>query len=1334
MGRTGPAFANLAVALLLLHTPAAADELRGRLHTEAPVEHVRVQVWPAGEAALDRNPLDPPFLEARVAVGSPFALPLPENAALPIRVEVDAPGHVGACLDVVLPEQLATKPLWLPRGEPLEIVVTEGGESVEGARVWGALAAWPTIYPEVGRWGPCLPAVRTDAAGRAAAWTPGPRASGTLFALSAKGRWGTSLFKGAGPDLSIEIASHLVAIAVRDPDDRPVAGARVADAAAPPGLGALTDPGGAASIQALTGGEWQVAAVSAELTARRSLGGPPGGPVSLVARPGRKLRLESAGAPLVATTGWLPPALVARPAVAENGRMALPWLGFGGLLAATVPGSPGVSFRVATPRVPLAVPMEPAARVSGTVTDADERTLAGVPVWLEEPPAFFRTYRIDAGGAASLERRPLPAAVTDERGRFAIPDLPAMPVRVVATLEGRPPAASEVLELAPGAARSVSLVLEEGLGVDLRVVTEGGEPLPGALVSGWQAEGRTGDQLRFNRSFVARFEPPLAEAGADEHGHARLGGLPAGRIAVRVRLAGFAAAWRDATLGETDLDLGEVVLTPGVDIDGRVLDEAGDPVAEAAVQVAAQAGLLGGGAGDATSGPDGRFVVADLPRQGEIWLEARGEGLVPAASVRVALPPEGPVELRVERARSLGGRVVDAETAEPIPDAHVHSTPQRQWSQRGGGVAGGPLSWGEATTDENGEFLVEGLEPAVLEVTAVAEGWRSLTVEVTVPRHDQARPVTLPLERGLEIRGRVVDASESPVPGVPVRYWPADGRGSSGNRFDGMPLTGPDGEFVIAGLGSGDHQLEVRSDQGGRVRRSVRAGADDVVLRLEPPGALTVLVVDPDRAPVPGSEVAVRTAGNERSTATTDSRGIARLEGLAQGSCHVSATAEGWATGTAESRVEPGAATEVTVTLSPAGVIVGRVVGLDPETLGRVDVRSRGARAAVGPDGAFRLEGVPLGRVEVAAHVYADGRQRRRVVEVADPDRPVEVEIDFAAGITLEGRATRAGRPEALARVVAGPPGGRAGNGATTDQDGRFGISGLDPGVLEVEVRDRQGVPLTVERVTADADAWVEIEVPEGTLAGLVTSSETRRAVPGASVGLRSADLPLVEREGRGDSEGRFRFEGLADGRWTVRAEAAGFAPAQRTVTLSGGSAPDVALELEPEEALGLVVRDLDGSIPDQVSVTATPAGGGAAEAAWAPCDEDGRARITNLGRGSWTLLVRARGAALLQVEVPSEGVPVALGPTARVELLPPSGDPPGSWRARFLACGSGLPLPLSSWWSPAGDGWLTVDPAGSRLSVPAGTWTVEAVGPDRRPYRHDLQARPDEIATLRLE
>ena len=441
----------------------------------------------------------------------------------------------------------------------------------------------------------------------------------------------------------------------------------------------------------------------------------------------------------------------------------------------------------------------------------------------------------------------------------------------------------------------------------------------------------------------------------------------------------------------------------------------------------------------------------------------------------------------------------------------------------------------------------------------------------------------------------------------------------------------------------------------------------------------------------------------------------------------MSVIAPGWPQANREVVVAAGQQAEVALTLARGGTVLGRVLGLTAEQLARLDVWTRGARGKAGADGSFRLEGVPAGPGEVRASLHPEGRERSARFELADADTPVTVEIDFAGGATVSGAVRRGGRA-AAGLIVECARGGRPEGSTVTDDAGQYRFDGVDDGELDVTVRDDVGATVAARRVTVSGATRVDFDVAAGEVAGRVVDAETRDGVAGAEVVLRSASGAEVVRSLRSSETGAFRVGELADGDYTLRASAPGFAPATAAIHLTMGRAPDVTLSLTGEQRLELLVTEADGAPADSVLITPM-SGGRVLDEVWARCDSRGRAIVTSLAPGGYAALVSGRGAALVAFAVPSAGARVALAPTGRLQVLAPAGTA-SSWRVRVVAPG-GAAVPTSRWYNPDRGEWVALHGGALAVRVPAGAYTVQAIDPagGTQERRVDVPADGEAIA-----
>lgn len=263
-------------------------------------------------------------------------------------------------------------------------------------------------------------------------------------------------------------------------------------------------------------------------------------------------------------------------------------------------------------------------------------------------------------------------------------------------------------------------------------------------------------------------------------------------------------------------------------ISGRVIDDAGEPAAGAAV-FAAPCGRMAPRAGPWSVAPcdaDGRFTV-ELQRDAPSWLWLDDGRYVPWHSWQNALDCVAPgardVVIRVQRVHTTQLHVVDARTGAPIEQASVLVVYERAPLPPGARVSGntdwyadpytttGPL---EAQPAEG--FRVEVIPPARTAVVRAA-GYATALAHFT-----DAAEHTLALELLGSLRGSVAFAD-----GTPHACWVDVRRAPTGTRLDAdapFPNAGVDeqGEFVVRALAPALYDVFVARLDG--PRRLVRGG------------------------------------------------------------------------------------------------------------------------------------------------------------------------------------------------------------------------------------------------------------------------------------------------------------------------------------------------------------------------------------------------------------------------------------------------------------------------------------------------------------------------------
>jgi len=329
-----------------------------------------------------------------------------------------------------------------------------------------------------------------------------------------------------------------------------------------------------------------------------------------------------------------------------------------------------------------------------------------------------------------------------------------------------------------------------------------------------------------------------------------------------------------------------ISLVPAEDYAGRVLDEAGAPVAGAVITIS------GGGTGTNTLLPtrpplvskdDGGFTF-QAPE--DAVLEARHPGYLPGrARVDYAARVSRRVEVRLRRssalALSIDGVVEDVSGA-PAPSALVSARPR---SMPGAAPA-------VARADATGHFEITDVEPGTWVVSASLGARASASVEAPAG----AKDVTLRLTSG----GRIMGCATERGSGRPVSTFTIFVRGAHTIRQSVMDRRGC---YDISGAALGPNEVDLVAPGYAPAKAAhvdvTASGAAIADFELSPGGIVTGIVVDrATRAPLPLARVAVE--GTEdasgvpvRNETVTDAGGHFRLTGLSEETLGLFAAAEG---------------------------------------------------------------------------------------------------------------------------------------------------------------------------------------------------------------------------------------------------------------------------------------------------------------------------------------------------------------------------------------------------------------------------------------------------------
>jgi hypothetical protein len=786
---------------------------------------------------------------------------------------------------------------------------------------------------------------------------------------------------------------------------------------------------------------------------------------------------------------------------------------------------------------------------------------------------------------------------------------------------------------------------------------------------------------------------------------------------------------------------------PGGALAGVVTDADGKPVAGAVVAAIRRPGR------DelptfsrpvprvATTGNDGRFQLTDV-LAGEYGVTATAPVGSPARQNKVAVAPGKTTELVL--ALGKGGVLMTGEVTDV----------------GGGGIAGaralirstgifvrpddGPAVF-QVAADDRGIFRVR-LAAGDYDVTVKADGYSPARDRATLTT-DQTRRYRL--NPAARLAGRVLDRqSREPVASASV--WLRLDRLES--YVDRDATTDRDGRFQFDDLAAGGYVVLARADRRIGIARTVTLGvaqaATDVEVLVDPGRAVRGKVVLSNDAPLGGVRVAINRFDppfERPAFAKSAADGSFTIEGLLPGKYRASAFAEG--RGPAKMETVQVASHDVQglrLVITEALVVRGQVLDAkgapvaEANVLGTVespDPERRFVldRATTDAAGKFELNRLAPGKLTLAAR-HPDHGNARRGPEDAEAVARSAVTLKLGTAGTVSGTVKlEDGTPAAgvivsaqpTMKMMFGPP-----DQASTDQQGRYRIGGLDKGRYNVYARHESSFNLTpgshadlsledgeqktgVDLVVAAAGKRIAGKVwgPDGKpVSGAIVTSGLDRQGYAFRQPIREGGPPVPMAVS--DPDGAFALEGLPDGTYTLWATDPGHADGEEKGVSAG--ATDAIIRLQNGASVAGVVRTRAGQPVTDYTIIALPGGDRGASPndrgrnqmvarMWSPSaqvhDAAGAFLIGRLAAGPYELSATTgdgQGAML--------PVTVAAGEQKQgLTLLMDAGT---KVVGRVAELDSGAPLPAAT---------VQITAASSRLegrTGPDGTFTIEGVPP----------------------
>ena len=633
------------------------------------------------------------------------------------------------------------------------------------------------------------------------------------------------------------------------------------------------------------------------------------------------------------------------------------------------------------------------------------------------------------------------------------------------------------------------------------------------------------------------------------------------------------------------------------------------------------------------TGVDGRFILEGL-LPGRYRLRVTGPGLVPA-EVRYVPVPSDELRILISRQVRIDGTVTDG--GDPVPNAVV--------GLRGEAI-GGEI---ETRTDAQGMFQFPELPEGRYQVYAYQGALAARAVRLSRLGAGPFPPVELRFEPAAIVVGRVIDRDEGTGVVAAVELRP-----SGDDQAPRFARSGEDGVFRIEGVPNGRWIADAFSpgytSPGGV---EIDAGRGVPELALVRGATIEGRVLDGEGRPIEGAIVRAMTgegsAAQEHSAAVDQDR-LRRFSGR---TAAPAPPVTGLPTDdpTFIARGELGVTVGPIPPIPPLGAAVGRAATIDPTVAALAGEPAPlpvdPARQSIwtsGPDGRYRIRGLPKGKTSVlaAAAGFAEGRSRPIALE---PTQMVTgVDVTLTPGTILVGRVTDQHRVPVIGAQVTAQPEVGAVIQIYTEPDGTYRI-GPVTGTVELSAsafghadakRTITLAPAT-GREPAERREDLVLAVADATLAGILEDAS------GATVAGGHVEVIGGSGEGRhaiAAADGTFSIDMLPDGPLRVRVKHPDYPATELDAAATAGGKTTSRLRIPLGGAVeGVLLDDHSGEPLGGLTVGGT---GPRSQEAEATTEANGRWKLGPLVPGRWKIIVKLPGYLPLarELDVPAARAP----------------------------------------------------------------------------------------------
>lgn len=717
--------------------------------------------------------------------------------------------------------------------------------------------------------------------------------------------------------------------------------------------------------------------------------------------------------------------------------------------------------------------------------------------------------------------------------------------------------------------------LEAAADFVVRVSDEEGRPVEARLIA-YPSTEPTEDE----RSTPGWLDVP-SMAVTDRQGRARVTGSAERDTRLWVQAAGLAPLEIDVPAAATSTgsrDPLELEVRRGAARPISVTDLRGAPLAGVRIHLAEELPPL------AVTDSRGKATLAAIPESALDLMLVVPDG----GHSRWTLPPAAgeapaPVTARVAPSLRLRGRVVQAGTGTPLADSPVWvpSTTTRR-----------AQLLVSARTDARGRFELVVAPSFPIQVAAAAADHVSIIADLESSENEVRTLALPPLRAGI---GHVVTEDEQPVESADVRLLSvASAAPGSAPAVAVLAHCDTEGRFTLPNPPLGRHDLEVRAPGFAPVRIPgieipERRGETDLgVVVLAEGVALEGRIVDPDGAAIGGAEILLTDQGlapaaidllmsAAREKTVSDPDGEFLFRDLARGRVHLQVRrAEYLPTEWTDLWIPTGEPIEIVLqpTASISGWVLdaegqgvtGALVSVEPAQASArksknpiVPNSDPGLHAITGEGGRFSLQAATPGRLSLAVRAGGFLNSRLSDLELSPGETLDGLEITLQRGAEISGVVRDlTGQPVANVLVTVEPTAF-----TRTTGEGRFELTGLEPGLRSVVAKDDGGRRAEQEVAVSAGNTELELILEGGTEVAGRVRTPTGEPVPAADVTLLDPSSQRPSLAAETDAAGRFVLAAVPRGTYQILVQREGFLPAFHAAPLDVEAAPIRGLEIE---------------------------------------------------------------------------------------------------------------------------------------------------------------------------